>query len=627
MKKAVMKRVRLLFQKAGFFCALLLLASCTSIVEDSRKPNIVWLVSEDNSLHYLDHFHAGGAKTPNIEKLANSGITFTNAYSNSPVCSVARTTLATGMYAPRIGAQYHRAYKKVDLPENAKLIHEYLKDAGYYVTNKSKTDYNVELGGRKTWHASSKNASWRNRLQSDQPFFHMETLFLSHESSLHFDQDFVTSQLENLALDNIKVPDYLPNTELVKFTQAYYQQRIQEVDSAVGEIVNALEQDGLLEDTFIFYFSDHGGVLPRGKGYLYESGVHIPLVVRVPKKFRHLVAAESAIQVDGTVEFVDFGPTLLKLAGIDLPDHFDGEPFLGKGISLEEVNSRQESFQYADRFDEKIDMVRAYKKGRFHYIRSFQPYYPNGMHGNYRYKMLAYQQWRELNNNNELTPEQQQFFQQKPVESLFDTETDPHELVNLADNPDYQSVLLEMRQLLIEQMKSLPDVGFYPESYLFEYAMPAVSQFAVGHEGRIAELIDISNLIFQPYAEARVSLNELLTKGNPIEQYWALIVASSFGDEARDLMPIAARLVFANSEVVRIRAAEFLGIMGSMNPQPTLMHIVNNTSNPVVATEALNVMVFFADKADGAYPVNVSAIKPAVDGKGIAARLTYLKQR
>ncbi|MBI2479539.1 MAG: sulfatase-like hydrolase/transferase, partial [Planctomycetia bacterium] len=180
------------------------------------------------------------------------------------------------------------------------------------------------------------------------------------------------------------------------YTYARYHDRIQAVDQEIGEVVDQLAADGLLEDTFVFYFGDHGGVLPRGKGYAYESGLHVPLVVRVPANWKHLVDAEAGTSVSGFVSFIDFGPTLLNLAGIDVPVAVDGRPFLGKGVSLDEVNRRDEAFGYADRFDEKYDLVRTLRKGKYEYVRSYQPFNFDGLQNNYRYKMLAYAEWREL---------------------------------------------------------------------------------------------------------------------------------------------------------------------------------------------------------------------------------------
>jgi arylsulfatase A-like enzyme len=193
-------------------------------------------------------------------------------------------------------------------------------------------------------------------------------------------------------------------------------------------------------------------VLPRGKGYAYESGLHIPLVVRVPEKFRSLspweFGGESGTRVDGFVSFVDFGPTLIKLAEASYPYELaDGRPFLGSGVSAESVDARQTSFGYADRFDEKYDLVRTLRSGKYEYVRSYQPFNVDGLHNNYRYIMLAYREWRERFRAGLLNDVQSQFFQPRAPEALYDVEADPHESMNLAGDPKYAEVLKSLRSM------------------------------------------------------------------------------------------------------------------------------------------------------------------------------------
>jgi arylsulfatase A-like enzyme len=232
----------------------------------------------------LNHFFKGGAKAPSIEALAAHGLTYDNAFSNAPVCSVARTTLATSCYGPRIGTQFHRRYKLAAMPEGLKMFPAYLRDAGYYTTNNSKKDYNA-IEGQGVWDQSSNKASWRNRSEKGQPFFHMQSHGQSHESSLHFKRDTYENEKTKEDPSAMKLADYFPDTPLFRYTHARYHDKMGIVDGIVKDTVAKLKEDGLLEDTFIFYFGDHGGVMPRGKGYIYESGLHVPLVIRVPENF------------------------------------------------------------------------------------------------------------------------------------------------------------------------------------------------------------------------------------------------------------------------------------------------------------------------------------------------------
>ncbi|MFV2068013.1 MAG: sulfatase, partial [Pirellulales bacterium] len=436
---------------------LVTLTSCLfQIGRAADRPNVVWIVSEDNSTHYLEHFFEGGAKAPQIEALAAHGLTFDHAFSNAPVCSVARTTLATACYGPRIGTQFHRRYKIAPMPEGLRMFPAYLRDAGYYTTNNSKKDYNA-VEGEGVWDESSRKASWRHRPDKSQPFFHMQSHPASHESSLHFSQGVYANEATTTDPASVTLADYFPDTPLFRYTHARYLDRMAIIDGIVADTVAKLKEDGLLEDTFIFYFGDHGGVLPRSKGYLYESGLHVPLVVRVPKNFQHLVDANVGDRVDGFASFIDFGPTVLNLAGVDVPSPVDGKPFLGKGVSMDEVNARDESFGYADRFDEKYDLIRSIRKGKYQYIRHYQPYLPDGLQNNYRYKMLAYKEWRALFQAGKLSGPQRQFFQPKAVEALFDVEADPHEVNNLADDPKYADLLTGLRARLQEIVNTTQD--------------------------------------------------------------------------------------------------------------------------------------------------------------------------
>ncbi|NQU26027.1 MAG: sulfatase-like hydrolase/transferase [Candidatus Nealsonbacteria bacterium] len=610
-----MKRLLLLLVIATTF------APIASAADD--RPNVVWIVSEDNSVHYLDHFFPGGAKTPAIESLARQGLTFNHAFSNAPVCSVARTTLATGCYAPRLGTQFHRRYKMAPMPAGLRMFPAYLRDAGYYTTNNAKKDYNA-VEGAGVWDESSGKASWRNRTDKSQPFFHMESHGASHEGSLHFSQTTYENEKTTTDPDSVQLAGYFPDTPLFRYTHARYHDRIAAIDGIVAGTVAKLKEDGLLESTFVFYFGDHGGVLPRGKGYAYESGLHVPLVVRVPEKFRHLVDAKAGSRVDGFVSFIDFGPTVLKLAGVDVPSQMDGKPFIGRGVSIEEVNARDESFGYADRFDEKYDLVRSLRKGKYQYMRHYQPYLPDGLQNNYRYKMLAYKQWRELFRAGKLSGAQLQFFDTKPVEALFDVEADPHEINNLADDPKYADVLAELRTRLQEIVKGMPDLSFYPESYLVAHAMENPVAFGRSHKAEIARLVDAADLALLPYKQAKPRIEAALKSNDPMIRYWAAMACSRFAKEAAELTDAVKPLLDDDLEIVRVRALEFLGIIGERNPQKGLTDIVNTTDSAVLATEALNSVVFFRDFFGDRYGVERSDFHPTCQGADIDDRLNYI---
>lgn len=600
-----------------------LVFTLSSLAPAADRPNIVWIVSEDNSIHYLDHFFEGGVAAPNIEALAAHGLTYNHAFSNAPVCSVARTTLATGCYGPRIGTQFHRRYKNAAMPEGLRMFPAYLRDAGYYTTNNSKKDY-AAIEGKGVWDESSRKASWRNRPDNDQPFFHFQSHAQSHESSLHFGRDVFENEKTMTDPASVKLADYHPDTPIFRYTHARYHDRMNVIDDIVGDTIAKLDEDGLLDDTFIFYFGDHGGVLPRGKGYIYESGLHVPLVIRVPKNFQHLVDGKNGSRVDGFVSFVDFGPTTLHLAGVPVPNQVDGKAFLGKGISLAEVNARDESFGYADRFDEKYDLIRSIRKGKYQYIRNYQPYLPDGLNNNYRYKSLAFQEWRELFNAGKLSGAAKQFFEPKSVEHLYDCQADPHQVNNLANDPQFAEVLTDLRERLRVTVKELPDLSFYPESYLVDHALDNPVAFGQAHKSEIAKCVDTADLALMPFEESEPKLRTALKSDNPMIRYWAAMACTSFGKEASSLADDARPLLVDKSMTVRIRAAEFLGLIGEINPQPVLTEVVNTTDNAVVATEALNSVVWFRDFFDGRFPVKRTDFKPVTMGADVDDRLNYI---
>lgn len=606
-------------------CCLLPALLCFEITQAADRPNVVWLLSEDNSMHFLKHFDPHGAPTPRIEALAAHGVTYDHAFSNAPVCSVARTTLATGCYGPRIGTQYHRKSVTVPMPNNVKMFSEYLRDAGYYTANNAKTDYNAE-SGKNVWDKSSKKATWRNRAK-DQPFFYIQSFGVCHESSLHFKQSVMDNEKTKTDPDTVFVAPYHPQTPTFQYTYARYHDRMMQMDQQVGSVVDQLTKDGLLEDTFIFYFGDHGGVLPRGKGYAYESGLHVPLVVRIPDRWKHLVDADPGTREQGFVSFVDFGPTVLNLAGVEVPEGVDGVPFLGKDVSQQDVAGRDECFGYADRFDEKYDVVRTIRKGRFEYIRNYQPFNFDGLENGYRYKMLAYQEWRTLYKAGSLNAAQSEFFEARPAEQLFDLEADPHEVNNLAHDPAHQATLLDLRKRMADKMKSLPDLSLYPESTLADQAFDNPVQFGLDHKADIAKLIDVADLMLLDFSDAVAGLQAALASPDPTTRYWALIVCSAFGKQAAGFTDTAKELAATDDDqLVRVRAAEFLGLTSAMDPEAVILDALSKTDSGIEAGLILNSLTLLQDGKPGYdFSVKRSLLRPGVlKNDVVKRRMEYL---
>lgn len=626
-KKANSAMRRRLGGKGAAIAAALFTASILSlgapIADAQDRPNFVLIASEDNSVHFLAHFFSGGAKLPTIELLAANGITFDRTFSNSPVCSVARTSLITSVYGPRAATHHHRRLTPSTLPVGWEMFPYYLRESGYHTVKNGKKDFNAAEGD--IWDREGPQAHWRSRPNKETPFFYMHTLHVTHEGRLHFKEDVVQTEPTKHDPDEVQLFPYLPDTELTRYTHAFYLDRHLDMDEQLGRMLKQLDEDGLRESTIVIYYGDHGGVLPRSKGYLYEGGLHVPLVIHIPEEFQHLSPFQPGTRVDGFVEFVDFGPTILNLAGLGLPSHMDGKPFLGPDVSAQQVAERDEAFSYADRFDEKYDLVRALRKGDFKYIRHYWAHYPDSLVNGYRYQQSAYTQWQELYRAGELNEVQKRFFEPRHPEALYDLASDPHEIRNLATDPNYAEVLEEMRGRLRQRMRAMPDLGLFPESYLLQHAVQDPLAFGQQNNARITQLLNVADLALLSFEEARSGLESALAAEDPWMRYWALTVCTVFGRKAEEIWPQARALTEDALSPVRIRGAEFLGVLGSEDAMPLLYKEFSRATNLADALLALNTITYLRDHLD--YDVDPDRLEPhpGVGSSQLTRRLEYLR--
>jgi len=606
-----------------------LLISCKGRQEALKSPNIVWLVSEDNSKHFLKLYEDGGASMPNIEALAEKGIVFNNAFSNAPVCSVARSTIISGCYAPRVGAQYHRRMELVPMPDGLKMFPEYLRQAGYYTSNNAKEDYNF-VKSDNVWDESSRTASYKNR-KTGQPFFHIQNFHSTHEGRLHFTKAEMDSIQTKMSVDETSVFPYHPDTPLYRFTNAYYRDLHQKIDGQIGEFIKELEEEGLMENTIVFYYGDHGGVLPRSKGYIYESGLHVPMVVYLPEKYKHLAVTKIGSRTDAFVQFIDLAPTVLSLASVEIPKQIDGKAFLGQTVTDDHFNNRDIAFGYADRFDEKYDLVRSIRKGKHKYIRNYQPFNIDALFNFYRYKMLAFTEWQELFEAGKLNDQQAQFFKGRSPEALYDIETDPHELNNLAADPSHESVLKELRTSLKDQVKSMPDLSFFPESYFLENGLSNPVLFGQQSKSEIGELVDIADLSLKSFEESKGEIEEALKSENPWKRYWALIVCSSFGKESSPFFKLAVQMSKDDNEnLVRLRAVEFLNLHAQIVPNDLIIDIVKESKSETETNLILNSIALLKTvKSEFNIFIPLSMFPPEwydMDGDLINRRINFINE-
>ncbi|HVJ66733.1 MAG TPA: sulfatase, partial [Caulifigura sp.] len=284
-------------------CAMALTACSTSSAAD--RPNILWITAEDHGPQ-LGCYGDAYAVTPNLDAFAQRACRYTFCWSNCPVCAPARTTLITGMYAQSLGAEHMRSM--VPVPNGFQLLPQHLRRAGYYCSNNVKEDYNLAPEGQ-VWDESSNRAHWRKRGKG-QPFFAVFNHTITHESQIRNKID-AADRVHDPA--GARVPAYHPDTPEVRKDWAQYYDRLTMMDTQVGQLFRDLEADGLADDTIVFFFSDHGSGMPRSKRWLYDSGLHVPLLVHIPKRWRYLAAVdfEPAGVSSRLVSFVDFAPTIL----------------------------------------------------------------------------------------------------------------------------------------------------------------------------------------------------------------------------------------------------------------------------------------------------------------------------
>ncbi|MEM6801882.1 MAG: sulfatase [Bacteroidota bacterium] len=425
------------------------------------RPNILWIVAEDLS-PFLPSWGDSTIETPNISRLVAEGVRYTNCFSPSGVCAPSRAAISTGMYPSHIGAHHMRTGgRKEYLPEGlvpyeafpppeVQMHSERLRRAGYYCSNNSKED----LQYRKTptaWDESSRTAHWKNR-KAGQPFFAIFNLGITHESQIWAraeDSLWVDEDLE------VNVPPYLPDNEVGRRDVRRMYSNIKIMDKQAGDLLRELEEAGLMDSTIIFWYSDHGGPLPRMKRLVYDSGIQLPLVIRFPDKYR---AGETDAQL---VSFIDFKPTVMSLAGIEPGDFLDGKAFLGKYARKEEAKYVHAA---GDRFDAKYDMVRAVRDDRYKYIRNFQPEKPMYLPVTYRENMPIMQELLRMRDAGELNEVQALWFREgKPKFEFYDTQNDPHEINNLANDPSYTDKIRELSEECDRWMDEIEDKGLIGE--------------------------------------------------------------------------------------------------------------------------------------------------------------------
>ena len=437
--------------------------------QEQKRPNILWISCEDINPR-LGCYGDKVADTPNLDKLADEGMRFDHCFTSSPVCAPVRSGIITGMWPTTIGTHNMRTShvgrtKELPTPyqtcppSHVKAFPEFLRAAGYYCTNNSKTDYqfaDFSYTPISIWDESSPQAHWKNRPNKDQPFFAVFNDTRTHESK-------TWQEPEKTDPAAVEVPPYYPDTLPVRKSIARLYDQIHKMDTTAGELLKELEDEGVADNTIVFFWGDHGDGLPRGKRWPYDSGTRIPLIIKWPGIIR-----PGSVNKD-LVSSIDFGPTVLSMAGVDIPAWMQGRAFLGG----QQGEPRLYVFSHRDRFDESYDMIRSVRDKQYRYVRNYYTQTPYVQWIPYRNNSPIMQELLRLQAEDGLNETQQLWFRaSRPAEELYDCQADPHHINNLADDPAYADILQRLSEVLDEWRLETGDLGDIPESELVQRWWP-----------------------------------------------------------------------------------------------------------------------------------------------------------
>jgi arylsulfatase A-like enzyme len=548
--------------------------------KENILPNILWITSEDNS-PFLGCYGDEFATTPHLDQLAEEGFLYTNAYANAPVCAPARNTIITGVHACSNGNEQMRSrYLK---SETVRFYTEYLIKKGYYCTNNSKTDYNtspIEISSM--WHESGRNAHYRKR-GKDQPFFAIFNITTSHESSIH--KSTPENELRHKPED-VRLPPYHPDTPEMRHDWAQYYDKVEDMDSQVGAFLKELEEEGLADNTIVFYYSDHGGVVGRSKRYLYETGTHVPMIIRIPEKFKHLYPEDRpGEKVERLVSFVDLAPTLLSLIEEEAPEFMQGSAFLGK-YQQEEPEF---VYMFRDRMDERYDLARSIVDKRYHYIRYYNSNRIWMQQLEYLWRAPSMQSWEQEYLAGRCNEVQARFFEPKPVEELFDTENDPWEVNNLAHDPAQAERLLRMRTACLEKAVSMRDAGFIPETERnIRAGEMAIYDYMRSPDLPYKKILGAAVTASSKMPDNLNRLKEMLKHDDSAIRYWGIQGLLMLDEEARPALGDIGVAAFDDSWNVSVIASEILYRMGIKDKAIEAFQRLLDCDEDMIRTLALN---------------------------------------
>lgn len=538
------------------FCILAHLSCQQEEKTSLSQPNILWITSEDMNA-FLGAYGDELAVTPNLDRLASEGVLYRNAFATAPVCSPSRSCIITGLYATTLGTQHLRS--EIAVPEVVKGFPKYLREAGYYCTNNGKEDYNFV--DPEIWDESSGKAHWRNR-EEGRPFFSVFNIETTHQSKIFGSDSLFYERFGKHIAESVRhepeamnVPPYHFDSPEVRKLWTRYYDLVTLMDQQAGEILKELEEDGLTEETIIFYYADHGTGMPRSKRALYDSGLKVPLIIKAPQKWREALGLPAGTEKNDLVSFVDFAPTILSLAGIKIPDHMQGIAFLG-----EQKTKQSFVFGHSDRVDEAYEIARTVRGERYRYIRNYLPQLPLIQDNFYTDQSEIMQELRRIRALGDLTPAQAAMWQERrPPEEFYDTQNDPYEVNNLADSPEHRERLLEMRAAQKQWALRTFDSGLLHESDMHDIAVGSTIYEAIRQADQfpLAEILDITDQMLTQDVDV-ASLKALLKDERPPIRYWAAMSSHIQGWTDPSISAALSGLLQDPVASVRLTAAQAL---------------------------------------------------------------------
>lgn len=496
--------------------------------EEEEKPNFLFLVIEDTSPYLFPQYGNENIDTPNLDFFEDNGVVFTRAYANAPQCSPARSSLISGSYATTYGNDWHRNNHIV--PQEY-FFPQYLREAGYFTVNAGKTDYNItkkmqrkfydkswdKMSGYQ-WRSGEPNVSYNDDAREGRPFFAQFNNMTTHMSRM------TTVSINNrkppeINPDSVDLPPHVPDLPAIRSDYAEHLESIEEADRWVGIFMKDLKERELLNNTIVFFFSDHGGCLPRGKAFGYNTGYQAALMVYAPSKWQHLLPADPGTTSDRLVEFADFGPTLLSAAGVKPPDHLQGKPFMGDY----EEKPREYAFNFRTNTGNHFDPSRSVYTEKFQYIKFYTPYKIHALRQGFQWGMPAQLAWDSLFMAGRCLPKHRPYYEEKPREMLFDIQNDPFCLSNLADNPGYISILKNMRSRLSGHIRQTKDLGFFPHDVRDHLVSQDISLYEwVRKQNYSLDLLyELVEKASRPSVEDVENFSRLLHHQRPEIRFWA----------------------------------------------------------------------------------------------------------